>query len=87
MPAWKSLARRLAVCAAAHQAQLRQWWESLSEAEQQAEFERRFGPSSFAWLDKAVEDLSLEEIETTTILWDRYAQWRERLPWASSQRD
>ena len=76
------LATRLAVCVATHQARLRQWWERLTEEEQRAEFERRFGPGSFAWLDEAVENLSLEEIETTTILWDRYEQWRKAQPWA-----
>jgi hypothetical protein len=54
------------VCLAAHQARLRQWWESLPEAEQRAAFERRFGPGSLAWLDAAIEDLTLEEIHTTT---------------------
>jgi hypothetical protein len=34
MAAWKSLARRLAVCAAVQEARLRDWWESLPEAEQ-----------------------------------------------------
>jgi hypothetical protein len=87
MAAWKSLARRLAVCAAVQEARLRDWWESLPEAEQRAEFERRFGPGSFAWLDAAIDDLTLEEIQTTTTLWDRYVQWRETQPWASSQRD
>jgi hypothetical protein len=81
-----TLATRLAVCLAAHQARLRQWWESLTEAEQRTEFERRFGPGSFAWLEAAIEDLTLEEIATTTTVWDRYVQWRETQPWASSQR-
>jgi hypothetical protein len=77
----RTLATRLAVCAAAHQARLRQWYVTLSEAEQRAEFERRFGPGSFAWLDEAVGDLTLEQIQTT-VLWDRYQQWRETQPWA-----
>jgi hypothetical protein len=85
MTQWKTLARRLAVCAAAQQAQLQQWWTSLTEAEQQVEFERRFGPGSFAWLDAAVEDLTPEQIQTTAVLWDRYQQWRETQPWARSQ--
>ena len=80
-----TLATHLAVCVATHQARLRQWWESLTEAEQRAECERRFGPGSLAWLDAAIEDLTLEEIQTTT-LWDRYQQWRETQPWASSER-
>jgi hypothetical protein len=76
----RTLATRIATLEQARARALRQWWESLSEPEQQREFEARFGPGSWAWLDGAVADLTLEAIETTTVLWDHYLQWRETQP-------
>jgi hypothetical protein len=76
----RTLATRLAVLEVRRQARLRQWWESLSDDEQKAEVDRRFGVGTWEWLDKEVEGLTLEQIETTDILWQRYQQWRKTRP-------
>jgi hypothetical protein len=76
----RTLAARLATLEHERYVATCQWWNSLSEAEQQAVIDERFGVGTWDWLGDVVGKMTLQEVQEPGRVWRLYLQWRETQP-------
>ena len=74
------LATRVAALETARAAALAAWWDGLTEPEQQATIDTRFGQGTWAWLSEYVVDYTETDLATPGYVWQAYHRWRTDRP-------